>query len=424
MKVATVGRRGKKQRILGPVQEFREEEYRNLGASAKMELIRALIPLGLMAVRKMLEEEVESLAGMRYSRQGGLEDVARYGWNPGSVRLAGQRIAIPVPRVRNLKTNHEVRLESVESLHGEGDLNEKLLKRVLYGISCRNYEEAAESVPGAIGLSRSSVSREFIQASGEALKAFQERNLSQQDLVALVLDGKTFAEDTMVVALGITLEGEKKLLGFVQTGTENEKALTPFLLELLDRGLSIEEGLLVVIDGGKGLRSAVKNAFKDRVVVQRCQWHKRENVVSHLAKSEQAGMRRRLQRAYQRPTYAEAKSELMKIHNELEEKNQSAASSLMEGMEETMTLHRLGVFAVLGMSLKTTNTLESINSQVEARCRKVSCWKNSNQKMRWLAASLMDIEPRLNRLKGHRHLPLLREALKEELGLIQQRQVA
>ena len=131
MKVATVGRRGKKQRILGPVREFREAEFRDLGTSAKMELIRALIPLGLMAVGKMLEEEVEHLAGERYSRQGRLEDVVRYGRNRGSVRLAGQRIAIPVPRVRNLRTNSEVRLESVESLRGGGDVDEKLLKRVL-----------------------------------------------------------------------------------------------------------------------------------------------------------------------------------------------------------------------------------------------------------------------------------------------------
>ncbi len=424
MKVATVGRHGKKQRLLGAVRELREEEYRRLDREAKWEVIRSLIPLGLMEVGRMLEEEVTALTGERYSRTGGRENLVRYGKNRGSVRLAGQRVPIPLPRVRDRAANTEVPLETVGELRHGGDLNEVLMRRVLYGISCRNYEAAAESAPGAIGLSRASVSREFIQASGEVLRGFQERDLSQQDFVALVLDGKVFAEDTMVVALGITLTGAKMLLGFVQTGTENERALTPFLLELMERGLSIEEGLLVVIDGGKGLRSAVKKAFRDKALVQRCQWHKRENVLSHLSKPDQPSLRRRLQRAYQRPTYAEAKSELVKIYNELTEKNQSAAASLEEGLEETLTLHRLGLFPVLGKSLKTTNCLESINSQVEARCHKVSCWKNSNQKMRWLAAALLDIEPRLRRLMGHRHLGLLRSALQRELGLSQNRQAA
>jgi len=427
MKVARLGKQGKKRRVLGPVQEFREEEYRELGTAAKLEVIQALIPLGLREVGKILEEEVTALAGARYRREGGQAGNVRYGANRGTVRLASQRIPMRVPRVRNLEENVEVPLESAKVLRDEGELDEVLMRRVLYGISCRNYEAAAEAVPGAIGLSRSSVSREFVEASAEELRKFQERDLSEQDVAVLFLDGKTFAEDTMVIALGITLEGEKKLLGFVQTGTENEKVLTPFLLGLLERGLRIEEGLLVVLDGGKGLRSAVTKAFRDQALVQRCQWHKRENVVSYLAKSEQATMRRRLQKAYERPTYAEAKAELEKIHAELLQRNQSAADSLAEGLEETLTLHRLGVFPLLGRSLKSTNCLESINSQIEARCRKVTCWKNSNQKHRWLAAALLDIEPRLRKLMGHRHLLLLRDGLRRELGLNrprEERQVA
>ena len=160
------------------------------------------------------------------------------------------------------------------------------------------------------------------------------------------LDGKMFADATMVVALGITITGDKRFLGFVETSTENEQVLTPFLRSLMERGLDISEGVLVIVDGGKGLRAAVKRAFGNRALVQRCQWHKRENVVSYLSKTEQAAWRKRLQRAYQRPEYNEARAALEQLHGELEERNQSAAASLEEGLEETLTLHRLGVYGV------------------------------------------------------------------------------
>ena len=175
--------------------------------------------------------------------------------------------------------------------------------------------------------------------------------------MALVLDGKTFAEATMVVALGITMTGDKRFLGFVETDTENEQVLTPFLRSLVERGLDVSQGLLVIVDGGKGLRAAGRKAFRHRALVQRCQWHKRENVVSYLAKREQPVWRQRLQRAYNRPEYDEALAALQSLQHELEDRNQSAAGSLAEGLDETLTLHRLGVYGVLGRSLKTTNGL-------------------------------------------------------------------
>ncbi len=401
----------RKSKRLGKAERRSMADYRGMELDTRVELIRALIPLGLMHVGEMLEEEVTALAGARHQRGG--ENV-RYGHNPGSVKLQGQRYPVRVPRVRSRKGG-EVSLHSWEALKRSGDPDEILLRRVLYGISCRNYERAAEAVPGAIGLSSSSVSRSFIQASAAQLKAFQERSLAELDLVALFVDGKTFAEDTMVIALGVDMDGRKIPLGFVQTGTENERALTPFLQGLLERGLDISRGLLVVIDGAKGLRAAAGKAFGKSALVQRCQWHKRENVVSYLPKTEQARWRRRLQKAYERPTYAEAKSALKRLRSELSSINQSAVASLDEGFEETLNLHRLGVFALLGRSFKTTNCLESLNALVEERCAKVDHWKNSNQKMRWLVAALLDIEPRLNRVNGYRHLPQLRQALLKEL---------
>ena len=422
--VLKIQEKGKKKRVLGKAETVSMEEYQALEVNPKAELIQALIPIGLMLVSDMLEAEVESLAGKRYSREGGDPNLARHGTNPSSVKLAGQRHPFQVPRIRNTQTKDEVPLKTWQAMKGSGEVNETLLRRVLYGVSCRNYAAASEAVQGAIGLSASTVSRQFVQASAKHLKDFQERDLSQQDFVVLFLDGKTFAEDTMVIALGVTITGEKVILGFVQTATENAKVIESFLEELLERGLRIEEGLLVVIDGSKGIHAAVKKTFKGKALMQRCQWHKRENVIGYLPKSEQAPMRCKLQKAYEKPRYEEAKTALKKIQDELECRNLSAGKSLAEGLEETLTLHRLGVFALLGKSLKTTNCLESINSQVEKRCGKVNCWKNSSQKQRWLASALLDIEPRLNRVKGYKHLPLLREKLKESLGLKKKQQAA
>ena len=403
--------RSKKTKRLGEAKVIRKEVVEALELDTRVELIRALIPLGLAEIYSVLDEEVLELAGERYERTGG----HRHGTNPGSVRLGGQRVPIRVPRLRG--EDGEIPLASYRKLQGSGESDEVLLRRVLYGISCRNYEAASESIPGAIGLSSSTVSRRFVEASAEQLRALQERGLSGEDIVAIFLDGKTFAQDMMVVALGITMEGQKRMLGFVQAGTENERVVSQFLRSLVDRGLDVSRGILVIIDGGKGLRAGVRKCFKERARVQRCQWHKRENVVSYLPRDEQAAWRKRLQRAYERPTYTEAKKVLETILTELEEVNQSAAASLREGMEETLTLHRLGLFGKLGRSFKTTNCLESINALVEERCGKVDAWKNSNQKQRWLAATLLEIEPRLRRVMGYKRLPALREALIKDLKL-------
>lgn len=408
-------RKRKKSRVLGKVRVIRRDEYEAMELDSKVEVIRSAVSLGLMHVQELLDREVDALAGARYARQDGSPGT-RHGSNPGTVRLAGQRVPIQVPRVRGARG--ELSLRSYAALRDRGgELDETLLRRVLYGISCRNYEAAAEAVPGAIGLSSSTVSRTFVETTAAKLKEFQERDLRDEDLVAMFLDGKTFAEATLVVAMGVRATGEKRFLGFVETDTENEAVLTTFLRSLLERGLDIRKGLLVVIDGAKGLRAGVRKAFKSLALVQRCQWHKRENVVRYLPKREQATWRRRLQRAYDRPTYEEARAALQALYEELEQKNQSAAASLAEGLEETLTLHKLGLYGMLGRSLKTTNCLESVNAVVEERCAKVDCWKNSKQKHRWLATALMDIEPRMRRVKGYAHLSKLRAALERELKI-------
>ncbi len=384
---------------------------------AKVALIQALIPLGLRAVGEALAADVRTLAGPKHARAGGHPGYVRWSHERGSVYLLDQKLPVSYQRVRDLPGNAEVSLPTYAALQTPRAADAGLFRKVLYGLSCRDYRACAEALPAAFGLSPSSVSRRFIRASAQRLRALQERRLEAYDVVALVLDGKTFADDAMVIALGITLTGEKVLLGFVQTATENERVCAAFLRDLVERGLRAAPGLLCVIDGAKGLRKALQTVFGPQAVVQRCQWHKRRNVVEHLPPGQQAVWTRKLQAAYERPTYAEARAALERCRRELRVLNESATKSLDEGLEETLTLHRLGVFRELGISLKTTNCLESIHALVEQRTGKVSHWRTSDQKQRWLAAALLDIEPRLRRIRGYRALPLVRAALQKEITM-------
>jgi len=406
-KVLRVGRNGKVQEVAGLPVGIGWEDL-----DTRVALIQALIPLGLLAVEEVLQREVELLAGPRYARKDGAPDRVRWGRQRGSVYLLDQKVPVRVPRVRDRRLGVEIPLESYRRLQQPQAVEEGMLRRVLYGLSCRDYRAAAEAIPEAFGLSRSSVSRWYVRATARQLEALLERRLDRYDFVALVLDGKTFADDTMVIALGVTLGGEKVVLGFVQTGTENAATCGAFLRGLVERGLRVEEGLLVVVDGSKGLIRAVREVFGAQAVVQRCTWHKRENVVSYLPKAQQDVWRAKLQRAWRLPTYEAAWAELRRLHQELKRVNEDAARSLAEGLEETLTLHRLGVAEALGGSLGATNCLESILSQVARRVRRVSRWTSSDQKRRWLAAVLLDVEPRLRRVRGYRALRQLRAALR------------
>ncbi len=382
--------------------------------NVRVALIQALIPLGLEAVVALLQQDVQTLVGPPYARGQRTPGLHRWTRQAGSIYLADQKLRILRPRVRNRRTRQEIPLATYAQLQQPRAADEGVLRRILHGLSCREYRACAEAVPEAFGLSASTMSRRYIRASARKLQALQERRLDQFAFVALVLDGKAFQDDTLVVALGITVQGEKVVLGFVETGTENETACAEFLQDLIERGLRCQEGLLLVMDGGKGLRAGARRVFGADTPVQRCQWHKRENVVAYVPKAQQALWRGKLQQAYTQPTYAEAKAALEDVRRELKRINESAVRSLDEGLEETLTLHRLGVGLALRRSLATTNGLESIFALVEQRTGKVDRWQNSNQKQRWLATALLDIEPRLRRLRGYRALPQLREALQEE----------
>lgn len=387
------------------------------GFDVRITLIQELIPIGLMAVNDILQQEVTKLAGARYNRMKEKRDVVRWGSQQGSVYLQDTKVKVRVPRARNRKTDKEVVLSNYRKLQEPFDGDKNLLVKVLNGLSCHKYSEAAQKVPEVFGLSASSVSKRFIRASARRLKDFNCRRLEKYDIVAIVIDGKTFAKEQMVIAVGITITGRKILLGFVQTATENASVCKEFLQSLIERGLLYKQGILFIIDGSKGIRKAITDVFDSYALIQRCQWHKRENVVSYLPKSEQASMRKKLQNAYEQTTYEKAFEAIKKCRSELSGINQSAVKSLDEGLEETLTLHRLGLFSTLGISLKTTNCLESINAQLSRLLNRVTYWKNSNQKHRWLASALLSIEPKLRRIKGYKALPQLRDALQRTLKL-------
>lgn len=408
--VVRIGRGGKGAEAAG--ERGRQRQQANLlELDTRVELIQALIPIGLEAVNELLQQEVCQLAGERYRRAGGVPGYGRWGSQRGSVYLGDQKVAIQALRVRDRRRGQEIPLSGYHALQNPRRADDASLRKILKGLSCRDYEPCVDAVSETFGLSSSSLSRRFKRASAKKLAELAERDLSGYDVVGLFLDGKTFGDDAMVIALGVTIKGEKVVLGFVQTATENERVCSQFLRSLVDRGLSVEQGVLCVIDGAKGLRKALGKVFGSKAAVQRCQWHKRENVVRYLATNQQATFRRKLQRAYDQPTYCQAKAALKKVRAELNLLNQSAVASLDEGFEETLTIHRLGLFKELGRSFKTTNCIENLNSLIANRTGKVDRWRNSEQKHRWLATAILDIEPRLRTVAGYRHLPRLRAAL-------------
>ena len=405
-KILKKGKRGnRKERLVA------YEEMLNLDdGSTRIELIQMLIPLGLQAIEEELQSEVTKIAGSRYTRTH--PDFKRWGCNEGSVFLGDQKVSIAVPRVRDILQGKEVPLSSYRDFQNPRGIDEVVFKRLINGISTRKYEKAALEVPATFGIRKSSISRKFIRASARKLKECLERDLSGYDIVSIFIDGKGFAENEIIVALGITLEGEKVILGFIESSTENSRVCRDFMNELIHRGLNTDNEILFVIDGAKGIYKGIRSALSEKAVIQRCQWHKRENILKYLDKSHQSNFRRKLQSAYEQPTYDAAKKKLNLIKRELAILNQSAVRSLEEGLEETLTLHRLGMFPKLGIIFKTTNCIENIMRKVGIYTDRVSYWKNSDQRQRWVGTALQEIEPNLRTVRGYRHLKELREAMK------------
>ena len=381
----------------------------------KLQLLQHHAQLARLLAGELLGEEVETLVGERNSRDHPTgEHLCRWGSNTGSIRIDGERVPIDVPRVRDVEAGEERPLQSYQAMK-DANVPDELAESILLGLAQGDYERVASQFIDGFGLSQSSVSRRFQERAEKALEEFEDRSLEEENVLALWIDGKHVAGEQMIACMGVTEAGYKKVLGFTQATTENARPIIEMLRDLIERGLTFEEGILCVVDGAKGLQKAIREVFGACAQVQRCQWHKRENVVSYLPKADQPTWRKKLQRAYQEPTYEAAKERLLGLHAELEQINRNAAASLREGLEETLTLHRLGLFEELGRSLKTTNGIENLMGQVSQRIGKVKRWHHSPQRHRWMALALLEAEQRMHRLPGYADLPKLKAALKEAL---------
>ena len=388
-------------------EKLRQE---NPEEAAMIATIQALIPMGLQMVKEKLHAEVLRLAGPRYHNRD--HENGRHGSNPGSVYVYDQKVGTMVPRVRSKETGEEVSLMSYAAFQEPTTIDTLTLNRMIHGISTGNYQETALKVAETMGMERNSVSRRWIRSSAKKLQALQERDLSRYDIVAIFIDGKAFSrEKEMVVAVGVTLSGEKVILGFVETSSENHRVIRQFFQGLKARGLRVDKDILFIMDGSKGIRKGVDEEFPETAFVQRCTWHKREDILSYLSNADKERIRPRLQKAYETSSYKEAKAALKTIRAELSRINLSAVNSLDEGFEETLTLQKLGVFEQLGTSFKTTNVIENVNKLIETKISRVCYWKNSSQRQRWLGTVLWIVEPKLRTVKGYRYLPMLRSAM-------------
>jgi len=368
---------------------------------------------GRKIVHGILEEEVRQKVGLPH-RPDPARGAVRWGRQPGYVVFGGQKLNLERPRVRT-RAGEEVELENYRKLQQDGRMQRAVAERVVCGLSTRKYRRAVESVLSGYGIRRSSVSRHFVRATANQLRELCERRLEQWNLVALLIDGIEFAGQTLIIALGVEENGEKHVLGLWQGATENATVCKALLEDLVARGLNQERRYLFVLDGSKALRAAVERVFGERAEVQRCQIHKRRNVRDHLPEGCRADYDRQLRNAYAMTRYEDAKAALEKLFRQLERINPSAARSLEEGMEETLTLHRLGVSPLLRRSLATTNIIESCLSTVRHVARNVKRWQGGNHIARWTAAGLVEAEKKFRKVKGYRELKELAEKLNPEL---------
>jgi putative transposase len=373
------------------------------------ELIRQA---GLQVMQLMMEEEVRALVGERSRPQ--LERKAnRWGSENGYCIVMGQKVPIERPRVRTAE-DKEVRLGSYEMFHRGQPLTETVWEKLMLGLSTRKYDRAVREFTEAYGLEKSAVSERFIEASRNKLKELMERRLDKMSFCALLIDATPFEGQQMVAALGIGQDGRKTILGIRQGATENATVVGELLGDLMERGLDFTTPRLYVLDGAKALHAAVRKYAGESAAIQRCQVHKRRNVLDHLSDEEKPAVTKKLNAAYTLEDYAAARKALDLLHRELMDLNPSAARSLGEGLEETLTVHRLRVPLQLRQTLASTNVIESAFSVVERVCYNVKRWHGGDQRERWVGSGLLVAERQFRRVKGHKHIPILIRELEDQ----------
>jgi len=371
-------------------------QYRALAVSA-----------GALVMQAIMEAERDYLSGHRYVHNTAID---RWGKEQGYVVVGGQKVRIQRPRLRD-KQKQEIQLSSYQRFQQEDDRTQAVFAHLVSGMSCRAYGQVVEKVQEGYGLSKSVVNRQMVETTAEGLKSLCERDLSKMDICVLVIDGVHIAETVQVVALGVESNGIKHIMGFREGATENSQVCIELLEDMVKRGLNADRPMLVVLDGSKALRSAVERFFGKRAQVQRCQIHKRRNVIDHLPGQYHAEYERKIKAAYAMNNYTDARRALENVVGQLERMNESAARSLEEGLEETLTLHRLGIGDLLRKSFSSTNLIESTFSQGANVMGNVKRWRNSNQIQRWTATALLEAEKRFRKVRGFRSMSVLVTAL-------------
>ncbi len=367
---------------------------------------------GLLIMREVMDAEVTSLAGPKGKHDSG-RDIFRWGHQAGYGVLGGTKVRLDHPRARD-REGHEVPLHSYKRFQSPPRRQRSIVNKLVRGISTRKYEKAVEEFTDGYGISKSAVSRELVAATRDGLQALCERRIDAWGrLAVLMIDGKEFAGEHVIVALGVDETGKKHVLGLVQGCTENSTVVQHLLDDLMERGLDTKQPMLIVLDGSKALRKAVNKTFGDRCPVQRCQIHKRRNVKDHLPKEFQGSADQRIRTAYAMKDYDEAEKQLLKTAAWLDGINPSAASSLKEGLEETLTLHRLGLPDALRKSLQSTNLIESALSVTADVTRRVKRWRGGDMRLRWTAAGLVQAEKNFRRIRGYRTMAKLLAALEQ-----------
>src|SRR3954463_10524738 len=381
------------------------EALGELAGAAKEGLLALSVGVGLGVLHELIEAEVDTVVGPKGRNIPG-RTAARHGHEDGEVTLGGRRVPGSRPRARTADGEHEVELETYAHFAARDRLSDVMFERMLAGVSTRRYARTGEPVGEEIdevarSTSKSAVSRVFASRTREHLIELMSRPLDDLRLAVLMLDGIELKGRCCVVALGIDVEGAKHPLGLWDGSTENATVATTLLSNLVERGLDVEQGVLVVIDGAKALRKAVRDVFGVHTPVQRCVRHKERNVLGHLPERDQPVVRRRLRAAWALDDHDRALDQLAQLADELARTHPGAASSLREGMEETLTITRLRVRGPLKRTLASTNPCESMIETVRRVSRNVKHWQNGDMCLRWTAAGMLEAEQQFRKVIGY-----------------------
>jgi len=368
------------------------------------------VEVGLRVAQCLLEDEVTQRCGERHERLPERQET-RFGHQPGYITIAGQKVPVEKPRVRSTHGRGEADLERYRLLQSPSAMPQAALDHLVNGVSTRRYERVVQLARQGFGVKKSSVSRGFVRASAAEVERLAARRFEEERFAAIFVDAQPYAGEMMVVALGITTSGAKRLLGLRQGATENATVVTSLLEELRERGVRTDVPTLFILDGAKALHAAVIRVWGKFAVIQRCQVHKRRNVEAHLPEEHHEELTQRLSAAYHETNATQALTLLRATVKWLRRISPAAAASLEEGLEETLTVIRLGVPELLRKTLATTNPIESAFSVAESVTRRVKRWRDGDMRERWCVAGLVDAESRFNRVKGHKHLSQLLTAL-------------